>query len=764
MEPWTIKPYTPASSQKPMNLDPSVNTQLHYTREQLLSLRNTTMKPLEPVRKISKELGITRQKRGKRAGRRVHRPIKSWISYRKNQIRNIPLRSNANLRFVQRVVDTRCEKNYPSIMLTNVRSMNRKFDELCATISHYNADIIGVTETWFSDSNPASANAIQDFNLFHRDRTAQRGGGIALYARDDLEPETYELDLVPPHLEIIWIKVNLHAYGRGNVVLFVCVVYSPPRTQHHDDYYQPSDHYGDHIRTTHPDSSIMIMGDFNDLQVEEFVTHLSLSQMVKQPTRNDRILDMIFTDHPEHYSEPVIKAPIATSDHATVLMIGSSQLSSSNVIKSFGRPLRDSNIRSFGRWIINYNFDWLQSIDTADEMVDAFQDVLTQAEAYYEHFPIVISRRKSSDKPWITHRIKDLISKRQRAYDSGNGEMFRKVRNLVQRDRSKCKELFYVRRVQDLRKSEPSQWHRQIRSMAGVSKASLKLPTCFGHNDSQKAARVNEHFAGVCSQLPSLNLGSLPSYLPSSSRPPTIYAHEVFNILRNLDASKAIMTGDIPIKLIKEFALELAEPLSNIFNVILRTGSYPSCWKRAVITPIPKKQQVSQLSDLRPISITAVFSRVLETFISKWISRDLSPVIDKKQFGNVTGSSTTHYLISLLDSIGKSFDKPGHCASLCAIDFSKAFDHVNHNIVVRKLIDYGVKPALVPVICGFLDGRKQAVKVGSSISCDLGVTCGVPQGTKLGPVLFLTMINDAMSDCYNRWKYVDSLVWPKFVV
>ena len=184
-------------------------------------------------------------------------------------------------------------------------------------------------------------------------------------------------------------------------------------------------------------------------------------------------------------------------------------------------------------------------------------------------------------------------------------------------------------------------------------------------------------------------------------------------------------------KIIKEFALYLSDPVSIVFNVILLSGSYPRSWKRPVVTSIPKKQPVEEMTDLRPISITAIISCVMESFLSKWIFRDLVRFIDVRQFGNVPGSSTTHYLASLIDTIMKGTDKQVMCASLCTIDFAKAFDRVNHNVVDRKLIKYGVQSSVLPTICSFLSNRKQAVKFGASTSCDLELTSGVSQGQNL---------------------------------
>ena len=137
-------------------------------------------------------------------------------------------------------------------------------------------------------------------------------------------------------------------------------------------------------------------------------------------------------------------------------------------------------------------------------------------------------------------------------------------------------------------------------------------------------------------------------------------------------------------RLIKEFAPGFATPLTHVFNCCLSEGSFPNVWKSATITPIPKVGNITSFDQLRHISLTPIFARIFETFIAKWILNDISDKIDLKQYGNITGSSTVHYLVDMLNYFHEGLDKPSQYAYLSTIDFTKAFDRVNHNVVIKK--------------------------------------------------------------------------------
>ena len=161
------------------------------------------------------------------------------------------------------------------------------------------------------------------------------------------------------------------------------------------------------------------------------------------------------------------------------------------------------------------------------------------------------------------------------------------------------------------------------------------------------------------------------------------------------------------------------------------------------------------MGDMRPLSITIIASLLCESFVAEWIYEDIGHKIDPRQYGNVRGSSTTHGLIDFLDFTYKELEKRKTGVTATFIDFKKAFDLVDHTTIIKKCIAMGVRECLIPWISDFLTHRRQAVRFQGSLSDFLAITCGVPQGTKLGPLLFLILINDALLDTPHRMKYVD---------
>ena len=187
--------------------------------------------------------------------------------------------------------------------------------------------------------------------------------------------------------------------------------------------------------------------------------------------------------------------------------------------------------------------------------------------------------------------------------------------------------------------------------------------------------------------------------------------------LLHVKTNEAMGADSIPPRIIKEFAYELTEPVTKIFYTSLSTGEVPILWKCSNIIPIPKVKQ--------PLS---------------WMIEEVGEHIDSRQFGSLKGSSTTYCLLDLIHNWLSELNNPGCYLRACLLDFSKAFDRIDHIIVIRKLNDLGVRRSIIPRICSFLTDRWQCVKLGQTVSNWLVVRAGVPQGTKLGPILFFNNV------------------------
>ncbi|KAI8498128.1 hypothetical protein Bbelb_240720 [Branchiostoma belcheri] len=643
----------------------------------------------------------------------------------------------------------------PTIMLSNARSLCNKLDEFHCVLNDNLIEIALISETWFTPEQPQEMMEIDGFTLFSKPRRGKPGGGVAVYVKDSLYARHLDVE-VPSELECTWVYVRPTRLPREISGLAVCAVYLPPDSPHQDSLRDHLITTVDQLRAKYPDIGFHIGGDFNRMDTLNLCNNINMKQIVRVPTRQDAILDLIITNVSRFYKPCITIAPLGMSDHRSVLLHPKQHVKSNKTTKKLVRPMPDSRIRAFGAWISAHNWEEITQEEGSQAKTTALYNTLHQKINMF--FPTRYVKLHDKDKPWMTPEIKSLISRRQSTFMQGKTSEWKALRNKIQTSIKRTKQSFYNDSVKNLQKQDPANWHKCIKTMAniGKSKATIHIEGILPDNAKATADIINTTLSKITQSLPPLDTRRLPAFLPSL-QPPQVSVWEMYHKLQSVSTRKAAGPDNITGRLVKEFTYELSQPLTDILNTSLNEGRVPQEWHEATVIPLPKTKPPS-VDELRPVSLTSILAKACEGFIAKWTLSDILTNIDQNQFGGIPGRSTTHCLVSILHQLSSTSDRRGTVSSVVLTDFSKAFDRVDHTTAITRLLDLGCRASLLPWICDFPSGRKQRVLYQNAYSEWNELTCGLPQGTVLAPIIFIALINNATKDSRaNNWKFVDDL-------
>ena len=663
----------------------------------------------------------------------------------------------------------------PKIGVANIRSLLPKINSYKLDILEREIGLSLLTEIWEVEGKKKHMNEIE--KMLEKDglkyistpRASQkRGGGCAIVAYLP-QFSLSKIDvIIPKSVEVVYGLLRPKNPAAKIKEIIVVAFYSPPKSKKKTQLIDHIISTCQMLLTRYPRAGVVIGGDKNDMSISPLLVGLPrLKQIVTQPTCNGKVLDVILTNLHQYYSVPSIVPPVPAdnpsqgkpSDHsvpvATPHTAAGERISNEYTVR-ISRPMPDSAIRQFGQWIINETFDCVETGDNTTVQTHKLQDLLHKKMNKY--FPTKSVKISQKDKKWINFELKKLDRAKKREWcKNGKSSKYCKLKEEFDRKYKEASEKHLEKSVRELKESDPGRAYATLKKMGAqpgdsLDDCSFSIVEHLESNltNKQSVERIAEHFSKISKEYPALNVQNLSRTIQDKLKQagksglPFISRYKVQNMIKKAKKSKSGIPGDLPKILHKEFGPELAAPLSIIYNNIVKTGQWPESWKVEHGIPLKKNDQPENEDDIRIISLTPFFSKVFERFVLIWLLQYVGEHLDWGQYGGRKGNSVSHYLVDFINFVLYNQDiKKVHAVLAVAIDFSKAFNRQNHNILIELLSDLGVPGWLLQIVKGFLENREMEVFFKGEKSGRKKLPGGGPQGTVLGMFLFLILINAA---------------------